>query len=63
MARTWRMLLTVCLGMLMLLIDITIVNVALPSIGTPGRPGLHRRLLTPTLRAFDLMLVFTERRR
>jgi EmrB/QacA subfamily drug resistance transporter len=31
MARKWWALLTVCLGMLMLLIDITIVNVALPS--------------------------------
>jgi EmrB/QacA subfamily drug resistance transporter len=32
MARKWWTLLTVCLGMLMLLVDITIVNVALPSI-------------------------------
>jgi MFS family permease len=32
MARRWWTLLTVCLGMLLLLIDITIVNVALPSI-------------------------------
>jgi EmrB/QacA subfamily drug resistance transporter len=31
MARKWWSLLTVCLGMLMLLVDITIVNVALPS--------------------------------
>ena len=31
MARKWWALLTVCLGMLMLLVDITIVNVALPS--------------------------------
>jgi hypothetical protein len=30
--------------MLMLLIDITIVNVALPSIATPGRPDVHHRL-------------------
>src|SRR3954451_1215001 len=32
MARKWWALLTVCLGMLMLLVDITIVNVALPSV-------------------------------
>jgi MFS family permease len=32
MARKWWRLLTVCLGLLMLLVDITIVNVALPSI-------------------------------
>jgi EmrB/QacA subfamily drug resistance transporter len=32
MERKWWTLLTVCLGMLMLLLDITIVNVALPSI-------------------------------
>jgi EmrB/QacA subfamily drug resistance transporter len=32
MARKWWTLLTVCLGLLMLLVDITIVNVALPSI-------------------------------
>lgn len=32
MARRWWALLTVCLGMLMLLVDITIVNVALPSV-------------------------------
>ena len=32
MARKWWTLLTVCLGMLMLLLDITVVNVALPSI-------------------------------
>jgi EmrB/QacA subfamily drug resistance transporter len=31
MSRKWWALLTVCLGMLMLLVDITIVNVALPS--------------------------------
>jgi hypothetical protein len=43
-ARKWRTLLTVCLGILMMLIDITIVNVALPSTTTPGRPGLHHRL-------------------
>jgi hypothetical protein len=43
-ARKWWTLLTVCLGMLMLLIDITIVNVVLPSIATPGRSGLHHRL-------------------
>jgi hypothetical protein len=30
--------------MLMLLIDITIVNVALPSIATPERSRLHPRL-------------------
>jgi hypothetical protein len=30
--------------MLMLLIDITIVNVALPSIVTSGRSGLHHRM-------------------
>ncbi len=34
MARKWWALLTVCLGMLMLLVDITIVNVALPSMAT-----------------------------
>src|SRR5690348_14382112 len=34
MARKWWALLTVCLGMLMLLVDITVVNVALPSIAT-----------------------------
>lgn len=44
MARKWWTLLTVCLGMLMLLIDITIVNVAQPSIVTPERSGLHHRL-------------------
>jgi EmrB/QacA subfamily drug resistance transporter len=32
MARKWWTLLTVCLGLLMLLVDLTIVNVALPSI-------------------------------
>src|SRR5437667_7487532 len=32
MARKWWTLLAVCLGMLMLLVDITIVNVALPSV-------------------------------
>ncbi len=32
MARKWWTLLTVCLGMLMLLLDITVVNVALPSV-------------------------------
>ena len=32
MARKWWTLLTVCLGMVMLLLDITVVNVALPSI-------------------------------
>jgi EmrB/QacA subfamily drug resistance transporter len=31
MARKWWSLLTVCLGMMMLLVDVTIVNVALPS--------------------------------
>jgi EmrB/QacA subfamily drug resistance transporter len=34
MARKWWTLLTVCLGLLMLLVDLTIVNVALPSIAT-----------------------------
>jgi EmrB/QacA subfamily drug resistance transporter len=34
MARKWWALLTVCLGMLMLLVDITVVNVALPSIAS-----------------------------
>jgi EmrB/QacA subfamily drug resistance transporter len=37
MARKWWTLLTVCLGMLMLLLDITIVNVALPSIANDLR--------------------------
>jgi EmrB/QacA subfamily drug resistance transporter len=32
MARKWWTLLAVCLGMLMLLVDVTIVNVALPSV-------------------------------
>jgi EmrB/QacA subfamily drug resistance transporter len=34
MARKWWTLLTVCLGLLMLLVDLTIVNVALPSIAS-----------------------------
>ncbi len=63
MAHKWWTLLTVCLGMLMLLIDNTGVNVALPSIAPPERSGLHHHLQTPTVHAFDLMFVFSERRR
>jgi hypothetical protein len=48
--------------MLILLIDITTLNVALPRIAAPEWPGLHHRLLTPTVRAFDLMLMLPRRR-
>jgi MFS family permease len=54
MARKWWTLLTVCLGMLMLLMDITIVNVAVPSIA--GDLGASFSDLQWTIDAYALSL-------
>ena len=54
MARKWWTLLAVCLGMLMLLLDITIVNVALPSIA--GDLGASFSDLQWTIDAYALSL-------
>jgi EmrB/QacA subfamily drug resistance transporter len=54
MARKWWTLLSVCLGMLMLLLDITIVNVALPSIA--GDLGASFSDLQWTIDAYALSL-------
>src|SRR5919108_530563 len=59
MTRKWWTLLTVCLGILMLLLDITIVNVALPSIASDLGASFsdllgHRALFAAGLAVFSI---------